>query len=714
MQILIQEEKNANKIYLHEETTENKWITDIKGNKIALIEYKDNNWYILSNKNVKITNLNNNACQEEFKLQNYETYLIQYKNANKKIVIYCMPLYEKNLIHLAINKENSIVTIGKDTICGICYNNKLVSKIHASLILNKGKWVIENHDKNTGTILNSNKIIVKRSTLENGDIIFILGLKIIIIGDNIFINNPDHKIKCDNGVLHLVKDDLDNAETNSNYVKMQSMPQYYYRMPRIINKNEKIKFKIANPPAKNDGNKMPFALTLGSTLSMGLISMITCFTTIVSIASGNSTFAENISQLLISFVMLISMMLIPILTMKWERKTTKKYESDRQKKYREYIKSKKEELIKLKKEKKDYLKNNYPTVDECLQIILNQTDRLWERKIKDYDFLSINLGIGNDTFVAETDEKESFTMEQDDLQELQEELKQETKTIENVPITISLKDEKIVGLIENNNKNIEIFLQEMLVQLMTFHSYDDLKLVFMLKKDRIQDWKYIKMLPYVWDQYNSFRFLGTDYADNMEDISNYLEKEFNERKNEKQEQIHKPYYLIITDNYRNIENLNITSKIIKEKENFGFGIFCIGNTIRELPQECKTFIKIDENDGEIIKSEAPESEQKSFTVNNHYQIPFDEIVQIVSNIQIKKKVEVENAFPEEYTFLDMFNVNNIEELDIRNRWKNNDAIISIAAPIGINELGKLIKLDIHEKAHGPHGLIAGSTGSREI
>ena len=126
------------------------------------------------------------------------------------------------------------------------------------------------------------------------------------------------------------------------------------------------------------------------------------------------------------------------------------------------------------------------------------------------------------------------------------------------------------------------------------------------------------------------------------------------------------------------------------------------------------FIKMNENMGEVIKSEEPITEQKKFVIDDYCKIPFENLVQTVSNIPIKMEIEEENAFPEEYSFLDMFNAKNIEELDIKNRWKNNDSITSIATPIGINELGKLIKLDIHEKYHGPHGLIAGSTGSRKI
>lgn len=714
MLIIIQGENYISKTYLPKEATESIWITGKKNEKIINIQNKDNNWYFCKNKNLEIANIENNIADEQIKLEKYESYLLTNKMSKQKYIVYVLPIYEDSFIHLTTEYSKKI-TIGKNSTCGICYNHKFVSDLHASLYFSKGKWVIENYNKNVGIILNSSKIISKQKKLDNGDSIFIMGLKLIIVGNSIFINNPNNKVRCNKNIFNVIKDEIILDEKNLKIDNQGNNKDYYYRMPRIINKNETIKFTIANPPSKNDGNKMPIALTLGSTLSMGLISILTCTTTIMSIAKGTATIGESISQLLISFVMLISMMLIPILTIKWERKTARKYEEKRQKKYREYIKNRKEDLIKLKQEKKNNLEKNYPTVEECLQIILNKTDRLWERKIKDYDFLSIKLGIGNDMFVDQTEEENYFTMEQDDLQELQEELKTETKTIENVPITISLKDEKIVGFVEKNNKNIERFMQEMLVQLMAFHSFDDLKLVFMLKKDRIQEWKYIKMLPYVWDKYNTFRFLGTDYQDNMEEISNYLEREFNERKakNDK-DKIFKPYYLIITDDYRDIEYLNITSKIINEKENLGFGIFCMGNTVKELPQECKTFIKMNENNGEIIKSEAPATEQKRFTVDSYYQIPFDDVVQTVSNIPIKMEIEEENAFPEEYSFLDMFNVNNIDELDIKNRWKNNDTITSISTPIGINELGKLIKLDIHEKCHGPHGLIAGSTGSRKI
>ena len=33
------------------------------------------------------------------------------------------------------------------------------------------------------------------------------------------------------------------------------------------------------------------------------------------------------------------------------------------------------------------------------------------------------------------------------------------------------------------------------------------------------------------------------------------------------------------------------------------------------------------------------------------------------------------------------------------------------SPVGVHENGELFYLDLHEKFHGPHGLVAGMTGS---
>ena len=52
----------------------------------------------------------------------------------------------------------------------------------------------------------------------------------------------------------------------------------------------------------------------------------------------------------------------------------------------------------------------------------------------------------------------------------------------------------------------------------------------------------------------------------------------------------------------------------------------------------------------------------------------------------------------------------VDDLDLNERWSNSQVYKSMAAPIGVTK-NDVIYLDLHDKADGPHGLVAGTTGS---
>ena len=59
----------------------------------------------------------------------------------------------------------------------------------------------------------------------------------------------------------------------------------------------------------------------------------------------------------------------------------------------------------------------------------------------------------------------------------------------------------------------------------------------------------------------------------------------------------------------------------------------------------------------------------------------------------------------------MYDVNEVHELDVVNRWQQNETYKTMAVPLGVRGKDDVLSLNLHEKAHGPHGLIAGTTGS---
>jgi len=63
------------------------------------------------------------------------------------------------------------------------------------------------------------------------------------------------------------------------------------------------------------------------------------------------------------------------------------------------------------------------------------------------------------------------------------------------------------------------------------------------------------------------------------------------------------------------------------------------------------------------------------------------------------------------SFLDLYEQSDTRNLEIEERWKNHEQKQSRCAVIGMNDYGKTITIDLSEKKEGPHGLIAGTTGS---
>ena len=374
---------------------------------------------------------------------------------------------------------------------------------------------------------------------------------------------------------------------------------------------------------------------------------------------------------------------------------------------------KKDTIEKIMLKQKKILYENNLSPDECAQVILNKSGRLWERKIDDYDFLTVRLGVGDvNTAIDIQYPEERFTMEDDNLIDILHDIANNSKVIKSAPITVSLTEKNVLAI--RKDENIENFIRNIIIQLIAFQSYEDLKLVFLLNKKDEMDFSFAKMLPHVWDRTKQMRFF-TYEEDEMMNISKYLEQELKDRLQyrDKDYKTFKPYYLIITNDYKKIENLKVITEILKTKQNMGFSILCIANDLLQLPNECKTFINLDmaSKKGMIFENEISSTNQKEITFDNSTTILFERIFEKLSNIPIRYTESGRYLLPNNYTFLEMYDVGRIEQLNILERWHKNDSTLSLKAPIGVDTTGAHIFLDIHEKFHGPHGLIAGSTGS---
>ncbi len=700
----------------------NYWITDndYLGNTRNLINVEEDNgkWKIKSDFETKIMSGENEV--ESAILREYGLYFLKINTDNEYVILYCSPVVENNTEHLKLNNINELI-IGNDNRSHICYNYPLISRQHARLIYNNGKWIIQDLNSKYGTYVN-NKAITAQS-LEYGDIIFILGLKIIVMKDSFIINNVPTFLHINYSYFERVSPIIQTQVLFDNpdeeVIEFYKEDDYFYRAPRFKTGIEETIISIDPPPGKEEEEKMPAIYTIGPMLTMAMMSVMMGYNSLMGVINGSVDIGAALPSLLMSGAMLSTMLLWPNLQRIYQRKQRKKKETERQTKYMHYLESKKEKIQTEMKIQRQILIDNYLPLTETKEIVYQKKRNLWEREIDQADFLDLRLGVGSTELRGKINiPEEHFSLKSDNLLEEVYKVGASSRTLENVPISLNFIQKNNTAII-GNASNKKQFIDGLILQMITYHSYEDLKIVVLTNEQNVSNWEYLKIAPHNWSNNRKIRFFASN-LDEAKEISLELEKEIKSRKykdnNGKMElngadyHHYKPYYMIITDDYKLVRDVELVKDVSEMPINYGFSLIVISPRLVNLPNECKTFISIGDKKSGVFENELVSNKQKEFNADFDPTLNLYECCKIIANIPIDITKE-SRSLPSSVSFLEMYNVGMIEQLNILNRWKNNDPTKSLQVPVGLDKSRELFKLDLHEKSHGPHGLIAGMTGS---
>ena len=154
---------------------------------------------------------------------------------------------------------------------------------------------------------------------------------------------------------------------------------------------------------------------------------------------------------------------------------------------------------------------------------------MWERKNQDEDFLNVRLGIGNIPLKLNVKyTSEDFSLTTDEMKEALKSIGENSKEIVNAPVTANLVARNKLVIIGEKYYQ-ESMLKSIILQLITYHSYNDLKLVLMIDENKTGLWEEIKILPHLWSNARDIRFYANNF-DDMSKVSFYLEQEYMARK----------------------------------------------------------------------------------------------------------------------------------------------------------------------------------------
>ena len=700
---------------LPKEIKDNFWITDIDSydnlRNLINIEAENERWVLTSNYETHIVDTQN--MHDRVYLSEYQFYTIKNDSEKNYYYLYAIPDVESSYTAYNITTNGSLL-IGENDTNDIVYHHVLISSLHAKLDYNNGLWQITDNNTPTGVYVNNAKIL-RTKVLKYGDIIFIAGLKIIVMNNFLLINSVKNSVRVASSILTVKPKDiftinetvLKDEELNRS---LYSKEEYFYRSPRFIEDIYKESVDIDNPPPKINQEDQSLILTYGPMFTMALTSFSTAFTTINNISSGTTTWSQSIPSLVTAGSMFLSMLIWPIISRVIDKKRKKKLEKERVEKYTAYLDSKAKEIDGIIAKQSQTLKDKYIPLSECANIIMRKKSNLWERNINQEDFLALRLGLGNTPIFADIKySRESFSMEEDELKNKIGEIVDERKLLKNVPITVSLTEKNITSIIGNYNLLHEFF-KSILLQLMTFHSYEFLKIIVLTNSENASNFDYLRNIPYLFDDSRQIRFFAEN-LDETKELSLYLERIFQDRKtaNKKFGET-PPYYLILTDNYHMYREIEIIKDVLDSSVNYGFSLMIFSERLQNLPSECRNFINVNRERSGIFESEISIGNQKEFQTELCDNIDILECIKRISNIPIEFNDD-DKVLPNSISFLGMYNVGKVEQLNVMQRYQSNNSQKSLSVPIGIEKSGTVLKLDLHEKYHGPHGLIAGMTGS---
>lgn len=579
------------------------------------------------------------------------------------------------------------VKIGRATNNEIVIEDILVDEYHC-LIKNDGENIYLIDLKSRYNVYLNGSKINEKEKIEENDFIIVCGYKFLYKENKIQFSNQNEKIKVLNPDIVLIE----SALTVLDYPNFMRTPRFIYTLP-----SEKV--EIVAPPELQKKQGIEAVFNMIPMVGMALMSMF--------MMKGSSA-AYQVGMLGVTLTSTVMLLVYNNSKIKKDTEKTNKL-------YKEYLEEKNDKIKELYSEQIKVLTTIHQTVEQALETVNNFDRRLWERSFKDEDFLEICIGTGTVPISFEVEvAKEEFGKREDTLILLPAKIKEKYKEIPDMPITINLKNNKSIGVIGETIDTIK-FMKNLITQIVVYHYYEDVNIACICNEDELEDWKWIRWLPHVWNKNRKIRFMGVG-----KDSAHYVLEYLNEYLKMRQELLSSSnnseniltgqtrFILMITDP-KLLENEQI-SKLLESEQDLGITIIYLYQYIELLPKLCSEIISIkSDTDGEIITVKDSGKGIK-FKYNKLKDYEYEELSRRMAPINEKKNFS-ENSLVKSITFYELYEVKSARQLPLLDNWKNNDVCKTMAAPLGVDIAGEVVALNLHEKYHGPHGLVAGTTGS---
>ncbi len=695
------------------------YIFQLKNDIVLKLEVLDGSWYF---QEMEERIHQNDKDYDRKALEDNDTYTLVSKDEEilaimVRVVESSFCVYRKYSL-----KDISKVTIGADTGHAITYSAcyagaQIISGNHAEFVKQKERWIVNDQSRN-GVFVNDARIHGSR-VLEFGDRINIWGLHIVYLGDILSVNE-DERIKIDVSILRRFDfSEIDHVQEGEG-AEVSGKKVYYHRSPRNMESLDTETIEIEPPPAPGEEEEPPLLMLIGPSLTMMLPMMLGTGMSILSSRMGGvSGGIYMYTGLITAACSGLFAAYWAVSNVKYAKKKARQNETRRFDAYSEYLMKCSETVKEKYTQSIRILRELYPPVDEVIENGKEISEKLWGRNRSHEDFLYHRLGTGDRPFqIAIEVPKEKFRQVNDTLADKPKFIKESYKTLHDVPVGVDLEKNPLIGVVGGQGKEGAYpVVYGLAAQLATQNCYTDVKMAFIIRdaKHNGQDaWSFTEWLPHVWSQNRKSRYVSLDSfhaSDVCYDLTQILRQRAEDEAIPGGEHIRfNPHYVLFVEDESLLAGELINKYIYSKDQKLGITTVLMAEKYSDLPNTCECIIQNDDEYQGIYNVKNGR--------NNGIYVKFDpmnakalrKIAKMLANLEVNE-VEMGGEIPGAVTFLEMYGVDTLQELNILERWKKNRTYDNMKSLIGIKSGGQYCYLDLHERYHGPHGLVAGTTGS---
>ena len=600
------------------------------------------------------------------------------------------------------------LSLGSDQACVLSYRAAHVAACEAHLSLSRDTWSLDVGEGSTYLYLNGRRLSPKSTYgLAPGDTLTLFDLTLSVYPRLISLNAPASlTLNLPEGAVPLTREDL--ASRTAGPIPVQDVPKEpsFSPSPRLMGTVRPLAFTVEAPPQRREPDETPLIMRAGPSALMGVSSLFMGMNAVSRLAEG-APVLSTAPGIAMALSMFLGMVLWPVASRHYERRRAGQAERLRRRAYEDYLAHLEWELGQGRQRQRDVLERNRISPYACLELAYSASPQLFGRTLEDEDALAFRIGVGDVPLAADISwPSRSFSLVQDPLTEAALEMAERPQMVEGVPVALDLKETRVVGIAGEKGLR-DALVRSLIVQATTLYSPRVLKLAcFLDPEDDRGLGDALRRLEATLGEDGRCRMVASCAAD-ARDLGGHLSRALAVHAEKGQGGIH---YLVFACNRRLAAATELASHLEKGGEASATLVYT-ADTVEGLPASAtrvvelapcasRTFLAHD-----AARSELPFVPDACPDVHDLF-----DLAKALSHVRLAHQGP-SFILPSSLGFIECLGTSSVDALGIERRWGEADATRSLAATVGLTSEGTPLVLDAHEAADGPHGLVAGTTGS---